>query len=201
MRPIKKSLMRKQKKNTQKKLNIQKSKIMASGPTTSWQTNGEKMEIVTDFTFLGSEITVDGDCNHEIETLAPWKKSYDQPRKHIKKQKHYFADKGPYSQSYGFSSSHVQMWELDCREGWVLKNWHFRTAVLEKTLKSPLDSKDIIPVNPKGNQSWIFIGRINAEAEAEAVILWPPDVKSWLLRKDSDAGKGWRQEEKGDDRG
>ena len=101
--------MRKQKKNTQKKLNIQKSKIMASGPTTSWQTNGEKMEIVTDFTFLGSEITVDGDCNHEIETLAPWKKSYDQPRKQIKKQKHYFADKGPYSQSYGFSSSHVWM--------------------------------------------------------------------------------------------
>ena len=109
LRPIKKSLMRKQKKNTQKKLNIQKSKIMASGPTTSWQTNGEKMEIVTDFTFLGSEITVDGDCNHETETLAPWKISYDQPRKHIKKQKHYFADKGPYSQSYGFSSSHVWM--------------------------------------------------------------------------------------------
>ena len=94
--------MRKQKKNTQKKLNIQKSKIMASGPTTSWQTNGEKMEIVTDFTFLGSEITVDGDCNHEIETLAPWKKSYDQPRQHIKKQRHYFANKCLYSRSYGF---------------------------------------------------------------------------------------------------
>ena len=82
---------------------------MASGPTTSWQINGEKMEIVTDCTFLGSEITVDSDCNHEIETLAPWKKSYDQPRKHIKKQKHHFANKGPYSQSYGFFSSHVWM--------------------------------------------------------------------------------------------
>ena len=99
---------------------------------------------------------------------------------------------GPYCQSYGFSSSHVQMWELDHKEGWAPKNWCFRTVVLEKTLKSPLDSK-IKPVNPKGNQPWIFIGR----SDAEAPILWPPDVRSWLIGKDPDAGKDWRQKEKG----
>ena len=126
--------------------------------------------------------------------LAPWKKIYDQPRQHIKKQRHYFANKGPSSQSYGFSSSHVWMWELDHNESWAPKNWCFWTVVLEKTLESPLDCKEVQPIHPKGNQSWIFIGRTNAEAEA--TILWPPDVK-WLLRKDPDAGKDWRQEEKG----
>ena len=119
--------------------------------------------------------------------LAPWKKSYDKPRQRIKKQRHYFADKGLYNQSYGFSSSHVQMWELDHKESWVLKNWCSWTVVLEKTLESPLDCKEIQPVHPKGNQSWIFFGR--TDAEAEAPILWPPDAKSWLIRKDSDAGQ------------
>ena len=99
------------------------------------------------------------------KTRAPWKKSHDQPRQHIKKQRHYFANKGPHSQSYGFSSGHVWMWELD-HKGWVPKKWCFQTAVLEKTLESPLDCKEIQPVHPKGNQSWIFIGRTEAEAEA-----------------------------------
>ena len=127
--------------------------------------------------------------------LTPWKKSYDQPRQHIKKQRHYFANKGPSSQSHGFSSSYVWMWELDYKEGWVLKNWCFWTVVLDKTLEAPLDCKEIHPVNPKGNQSSIFIGR--TDAEAETPIFWPPDAKSWLIWKDPDAGKDWRQEEKG----
>ena len=129
------------------------------------------------------------------KTLAPWKKIYDEPRQRIKKQRHYFVNKGPSSQSCGFSSSHVWMWDLDSKGIWVLKNWCFWTVVLEKTLESPLDYKEIKPASPKGNQSWIFIGR--TDAEAEAPILWPPDVKSWLIRKDPDAGKDWRQEEKG----
>ena len=116
--------------------------------------------------------------------------SYDKPRQCIKKQRYHFADKGLYSQSYGFSSSHVWMWELDHIEGWVLKNWCFQTAVLDKTLESPLDSKEIKPVNPKGNQPWIFIGR--TDAEAEAPIFWPPDAKSQLTGKGPDAGKDWR---------
>ena len=127
--------------------------------------------------------------------LAPGKKNYDKPRQHIKKQRHYFADKGPSSYSYGFSSSHVWMWELDCEESWALKNWCFWTVVLEKTLESPLDWTEIQPVNPKENQSWIFIGR--TDTEAEAPILWPPDAENWLIGKDPDAGKDGRQEEKG----
>ena len=127
--------------------------------------------------------------------LAPWKKSYDKPRQHIKKQRHHFTDKGPSSQSYGFSYSRVGMWELDHKEGQALKNWCFQTIVVEKTLERPLDNKEIKPVNPKGNQPWIFIGRIDAEVEAPK--LWPPDAKSWLVRKDPDAGKDWGQEEKG----
>ena len=126
--------------------------------------------------------------------IAPWKKSYDQPRQHIKKQRHYFANKGLSSQSYGFSSSHVCMWELDYKESWVPKNWCFWTAVLEKTLESPLECKEMQPVHPKGNQSWLVIGRTNAEAETPLV--WPPDAKNWLIGKDPDAGKDWRQEEK-----
>ena len=110
-------------------------------------------------------------------------------------QKHYFANKGPSSQSYGFSSSHVWMSELDSEESWVLKNWCFWTMVLEKTLESPLDCKEIQPVHPKGNQSWVFIGR--TDVEAETPILWPPHAKSWLIGKDPNAGKDWRQEEKG----
>ena len=127
--------------------------------------------------------------------VAPWKKSYDQPRQHIEKQRHYFANKGPYSQSYGFSSSHVWMWELDCEESWAPKKWCFWTVVLEKTLESPLDCKEIQPVNPKGNQSWIFTGR--TDAEAEILRHWPPDVKNWLIGKDPDAGKGWSRRRRG----
>ena len=107
-------------------------------------------------------------------------------------QRHYFADKGPHSQSYGFTSSHIRMWEVDQKEGIVLKNWCFRTLVLEKTLESASHCKEIHPVNLKGNQSWIFTGR----TDVEAPILWPPDVKNWLIGKDPDAGKDWRQEAK-----
>ena len=114
--------------------------------------------------------------------LAAWKKSYDQPRQHIKRQRYYFANKGPSSQSYGFSSSHVWTWDLDYKESWVLKNGCFWTVMLEKTLQRPLDCKEIKPVNPKGNQSWLFI--VRTDAEAEAPILWPPDSKNWLTGKD-----------------
>ena len=121
------------------------------------------------------------------QTLAPWKKSYDQPRQHIKKQRHYFANKSPSTQCYGSSISRVWMWELDCEEGWALKNRCFLTVVLEKTLESPLESMNIQPFHPKGNQSWIFIG--GTDGEAETPILWPPHVKNWLIGKDLNAGK------------
>ena len=127
--------------------------------------------------------------------LAPWKKKYDKPRQHIKNQRHHFADKGPDSQSYGFSSSHVWMWELDHKEGWAMRNWYFWIVVPDKTLESPLDSREIKLVNPKGNQPWIFIGR--TDAEPEVPVLWPPDGKNWLIGKDPAAGKDWEQEEKG----
>ena len=112
-----------------------------------------------------------------------------------KKQRYHLLDKGPYNQSYGFSSGHVWMWELDHKESWALKNWNFQTVVLKTTLESLLDSKEIKPVNPKENQPRIFIGRIDAEAEAS--VLWPPDMKSQLTGKDPEAGKDWGQEEKG----
>ena len=173
-------------------LNSQKTKIMPSGSITSWQIEGGKVEVVTDFIFLGSKITMDGNCSHEIKTLAPWKKSYNKHRQHIKKQRHHFTNKGPYSERYGFSSSHAWMWELDCEESWVLKNWCFWTVVLEKTLESPLDCKEIQSVHPKGNQAWICTGK----TDAEMPILWWPDAKSWFIGKDSDTGKDWRQKEK-----
>ena len=128
-------------------------------------------------------------------TSIPWKENYDQPRQHIQKQRHSFANKCPSSQGYGFSSSYVWMWELDYKERWVPKNWCFWTVVLEKTLESPLDCKEIQPVYPKGDQSWVYIGR--TDVEAETPIVWPPDAKSWLIGKDPDAGKDWGQEEKG----
>ena len=232
------------------KLNIQKTKIMASGPITLWQIDGETVETVADFILLGSKITADGDCSHEIKrhlllgrkvmtnlewlhfhfslsftgegngnplqcsclenprdggawwaavygvaqswTRLKWLSS--SIRQHIKKQRNYFVNKGLPSQGYGFSSSHLWMWELGHNEGWVLRNWCFQIVVLEKTLESPLDSKEIKPINPKGSQSWIFIGR--TDAEADIPILWPPDGKSWLIEKDPDAGKDWRQQEK-----
>ena len=151
------------------------------------------METVTDFIFLGSKITADNDCNDEIKRrfLAPWNKSYNKLGQHIKKQRCYFADKGPYGQSYGFSSSHIWMWELDHKEGWVPKNWCFRTVMLEKTLEIFLDSR-IKPVSLKGNQPWIFI--LRTDAEVEAPIIWQPDVMSQLTGKDPDAEKGLGQE-------
>ena len=126
--------------------------------------------------------------------LTAWKKSYDQPIWHIKKQRHYFANKGLSSQSYGFSSSHIRMWELDYKECRVLKNWCFWTVVLGKTLESFGLQGDPTCL-PKGNQSWTFIGR--TDVEAEAPVVWPPDAKNWFIWKDPDAGKDWRWEEKG----
>ena len=169
---------------------------MASGPITSWQIDRVTMETVRNFILRGSKVTTDGDCSHEIKRhFAPWKKSYDQHRQHVKNWRHSFANKCPSSQSYGFSCSHVWMWDVDYKERWALKNWCFWTVVLEKTLESPLDCKEIQPVHPKGNQSFIFIGR--TDAEAETPILWPHDTKNWLIGKDPDAVKDWRQEEKG----
>ena len=125
------------------------------------------------------------------KVLTPRKESYDKPKQHIKKQRHYFANKGPYNQSYGFSSSHVRMWELDHKEGWAKKNWYIQT-VLEKTLEWPLDCKEIKPVNPKGNQPWIFM----AKTDAEVPIFWSSDAKHQFSGRDPNAGKGWEQEEK-----
>ena len=139
-----KSLLMRVKEEREKpglQLNIQKIKIMASGPITSWQIDGKKVETMTDFIFLGSKIIVVSVCSHKMKTLALWKESYDKPRQHIKKQRHHFANKGPYSQSYDFSSSHIWMWELDHKKCWASKNWCFQSVVLEKTLESPLDSK------------------------------------------------------------
>ena len=153
---------------------------------------GEKVEAVTDFIFLGSRITVDGYCSCEIKRcLLLGRKAMTNLDSILKSSRH-FADKGVSSQSYGFSSSHVWMWDLDHREGWALKNWCFQTVVLQKTLESLLDCKVIKPVNPKGNQPSIFFGR--TDAESEAPILWPPGAKNWLTGKDPDAGKDWGQE-------
>ena len=149
------------------KLHIQKTKIMGSGPITSWQNNRETMETVTDFIFLGSKITTDVDCSHEIKRhLLLERKATTKLDSILKKQRHYFVYKGPYSQIYDFSSTHVWTWVLDHKEGWVLKNWCFWTVIWEKTLESPLDCKEIKPVNPQGNESWIYFGRTDAETEA-----------------------------------
>ena len=159
---------------------------MASSPITSWQIDGEIMETVRDFIFLGSKVTADCDCNHEIKTLPSWKKSYDQPRQHIKKQRHYFANKGPLVKAVVFP---VVMYGC---ESWTVKKAErrrigaFLTVVLEKTPESPLDCKEIQPVHSKGDQPWVFFGRNDAKAETQ--VLWPPHAKSWLIGKDSDAG-------------
>ena len=190
-----KNLLMKVKKDSEKaglKLNIQKTKIMASGPITWWQIDGEAMETVTDFILGGSKITADGDCSHEIKRYLLLGRKAMKDLDSILKSRD-ITDKGPYNQSYGFSSSHVWMLELGHKESWVPKNWCFWTVVLEKTLESPLDCK-IQPVNLKWNQSWIFIGR--TDAEAEAPLLWSSDAKNWL-RKDPDSMEDWRQEEKG----
>ena len=161
---------------------------MASNSFPSWQTDAEIMETVTDFIFLGSRMQP-----WNWKTLAPWKESYDKPRQQIKKQRHHSADKGLYNQSYGFSSSHVWMWELNQKEGWVPKNWCFRTVVLEKTLlRVPWTAKEIKPVNPKGNQTSLFIGR--TDAKVEAPILWQLDSleKTLMLGKiEAKKKRGW----------
>ena len=190
-----KSLLMKVKEESEKvglKLSIQKTKIMASGPITSWEIDEET---VSDFIFGGSKITADGDCHHEIKRRLFLGRKVMTNLDSILKSRHYFANKGPSSQGYGFSSSHVWMWDLDYKESWAPKNWCFWTVVLEKTFESPLDFTEIQPVHPKGDQSRVFIGR--TDVEAEIPILWTPDVKNWLIRKDLDAGKDWRWEEKG----
>ena len=174
-----KSLLIKVKEESEKagfKLNIQKTKIMASGPITSWQVDGETVQTVRDLILRGSKITADSDCSHEIKRHLPLGRKVMTNLDSILKSRHHFANKGPSSQSYGFSSSHVWIWQLAYKESWAPKNWCFWSVVLQKTLESPLDCKEVQPVHPKGNQSWIFIGR--TDAEAETPILWPPDVKN-----------------------
>ena len=168
---------------------------MASSPITSWQINGETIATVTDFIFFGSKIIADGGCSPEIKKcLLLGRKPMTNLDTILKSKDITLLTKSIY-QSYGFSISHIWMWELDYKENWAPKYWCFWTVVLEKTLESPLDCREIKPVNPKGNQSWIFTGR--TDAEAETPILWPPDGKNWLIGKDPEAVKDWRQAEKG----
>ena len=166
---------------------------MASGPITSWQIDGETMETLTDFIFLGSKITADGDWSHKIKKcFLLGRKAVPNLNSILKSRDITLPTKLHLVKVMVFP---VVMWELDHKEGWALKNWCCWTVVLEKILESPLVCKKIPPVHPKGNQSWTFIGR--TDAEAETPILWPPDAKNWLIWKDPDAGKDWEQEEKG----
>ena len=173
------------------KLDIQKTKIMASCPISSWQIDGETAETVRDFILGGSKITEDGECSHDIKRcFLLGRKVMTNLDSISKRKKHYFGNRNPSSQGYGFFSSHVWMWELDSKESWAWKNWWFWTMVLEKTLESPLDCKVIQPVHPKGNKPLVYIGR--PDVEAEISILWPSDVKNWLIGKHPDAGKDWK---------
>ena len=159
---------------------------MASGPIISWQIDGEIMETGADFILGGSKITADSDCSHEIKRrLLPGRKVTTNLDSIVKSRDITLSTK--FSQGYGFSSGHVWMWELDCKESWAPKNWCFWTVVLGKTLESPLDCKEIQPVHPKGNQSWIFTER--TDVEAETPILWPPDANNWFLEKTLMLGK------------
>ena len=169
---------------------------MASSPITSWQIVGKTMETVRDFILGGSKITADGDRSHEVKRhLLLGRKAMTNLDRILKSRDITLPVKVRLGQSYGFSSSHVWMWELDHKESWAQKNWCFWTVVLEKTLKSPLDFKEFQPVHPKGNQSWMVIGR--TDVEAQTPILWPLDLKNWLTGKNPDAGKDWSHEEKG----
>ena len=142
----------------------------------------------------GSKITADGDCSHEIKRrLLLGRKVMTNLDSIFKSRDITLPKKGPTSQGYGFSCGHVWMWELDCEEGWASKNWCFWTVVLEKTLASPLDCKEIQPVHSEGDQPWDFFG--GNDAEPETLVLWPPHAKSWLIGKDSDAGRDWGQKE------
>ena len=156
------------------KLNIQKTKIMASGPNTSWEIDGET---VADFILWGSKITADGDCSHEIKGRLLLGRKVMTNLKHTKKQRHYFTNKGPFSQGYGFSSGHVWMWEFDCEESWALKNWCLNCCVGE--IGSSLDCKEIQPVHPKGDQSWVFIGRTDADAETPILDTTCKELTQW----------------------
>ena len=167
---------------------------MASSPITSWQIHEETMETVADFFFLGSQITAGHDSSHKIKSCFLLGRKV-MTTLSVSKSRHYFVNKGLYTQNYGFSSGHVWMQQLNHKESWVPKNWCFWTVVLEKTLESPSDCKEIKLVHPKENQSWIFTGR--TDAEAKTPILWPPDAKNQLIGKDPDAGKDWRREKKG----
>ena len=194
-----KSLLMKVKEDCEKlglKLNFQKTKIMASRPITSWQIDGVTVETMADFILRGSKITADGDWSHEIKRcLLLGRKVMTNIDNIFRSRDIKFANKGPSSQGYGFSSGHVWMWKLDYEESWAPKNWCFWTVVLEKTLESPLDCKEIQPDHSEGDQSWVFFGR--TDAKAETPVLWPSHAKRWLIGKDSDAGRDWRQEEKG----
>ena len=192
-----KSLLMRVKEESEKvglNTSVQKIKIMASSHYYIANRRG-KYGDSDRFYFLGLQ-------NHwgwglqpgNLKMLAPWKESYEKTIQHVKKQRHNFVNKGPSSQSYGFSSNHVWMWEVDHKEDWALKNWCFQVVMLEKTLESPLDHREIKPVNPKRNQPWIFTRR--TDAKAEAPVLWPPNAKNPFIGKDPDAGKAWRQEEK-----
>ena len=192
-----KNLLMKVKEESQKpglKLNIEKAKLMASGPITSWQIDGETLETVTDFIFLGSKITVDGDCSHEMKRcFLLGRKVMTNLDSVFKSRDIALPTKVSLVKAIIFP---VVMYgcELDHKEGWMQKNVFFWTVVLEKTPESPLDCKEIKPVHPKGNQPWLFIGRTYAETEAP--IFWPLDVKSQLIGKDPDAREDWGQEEK-----
>ena len=193
-----KSLLMKVKEESEKvglKLNIQKTKIMAFGPIISWQIDGETVETVADFILGGSKITADGDCNHEFKRrLLLGRKAMTNLDSTLKGRDITLPTKVHLVKVLVFP---VVMYgcELDYKESWALKNWCFWTVALEKTLESPLDCREIQPVHPKGNQSWIFMAR--TDVEAETPILWPPNAKNWLIGKDPDAGKDWRWEEKG----
>ena len=168
---------------------------MASGLITSQQIEEEKVQVMTDFFFLGSKITVDDDCSHEIKkTIASWQENNDQPRQCVEKQRHDCPDKGLYSQGYGLPSGHVKLWELDDKEGRVPTNSCLWTVVLEKTPESSLDSKEIKPVNLKGDQPWLFTGK--TDAKVAAPVFWSSDVNRRLIGKVPDAGKDWGQKEK-----
>ena len=193
-----KSLLMKVKEKSEKsglKLNINKTKIVASGPITSWQIDGETVETVADFIFLDSKIAADGDYSNEIKRCLLLGRKAMTDLDSILKNKDIILLTNACLVKAVFFSNNIWMWELDYKESWAPKDWCFWTVVLEEPLESPLDCKEIQPVHPKGNQSWIVIGR--ADAEAETPILWPPDVKNWLIGKDPDAGKDWRWEEKG----
>ena len=178
------------------KLNIKKAKIVASSLIASWQIEGEKVEVVTNFLFLCSKITADGDCSHEIRKQLLLGGKVMTNLDSVLKSRHItlLTKVRIVKAIYSLPSGHIGLWELDCKEGRIPKNWCLRTGVLEKTPKSPLDNKEIKPVSLKGNQPWILVGR--TDAEAKAPVSWSSDVNSWLIGKVPDAGKNWGEKEK-----